>query len=74
MESVLLNTTELRFTGSGGDKVVLIGRRNSDGRVILPEQILCIIETRAGKPRWAFRDSARYDYLSPRELQCCSWS
>jgi hypothetical protein len=64
MESVLLNTTELRLTGSGGDKVVLIGCCNSDGRVILPEQVFCIVETRAGEPRWPFRDSARYDYLS----------
>jgi len=64
MKSVLLNATELGLAGSGGDKIILISRCNSDSRVILPEQVLCIVETRARKPRWAFRDSARYDYLS----------
>ena len=74
MERVPLDTTELRLADSGGDKVVLVGCCNSDGRVILPEQVFCIVEMRAGEPRWAFRDSARYDYLSQGESERHSWS
>lgn len=37
MESILLDTTELGLTGPVGNKVILIGRRNSDGRVVPPE-------------------------------------